>query len=192
MVSIEGKGIDWALEILVSGDRRKDLVKNVEKYARLGISEYFVFDFQRKVLTAYRLPGQGARGGASYQKIQPRLGRFRSQVLDLDLAVVEGELCFFQENAQLLDADELIAQLQGMVDDLSSKAQEEMEALRQELEQERLRGLTQALFAVFAGRGITVPDEVRARILACTDPTLLEQWIPRAAVCATAAEAVSA
>src|SRR4029453_18068084 len=36
-----GRGLDFAMEIVVSGRRRKDLKDNVERYARLGISEYF-------------------------------------------------------------------------------------------------------------------------------------------------------
>lgn len=50
-----GRGLDFALEVIVSGRRRKDLQENVERYARLGIAEYFVFDRSRSMLRAYRL-----------------------------------------------------------------------------------------------------------------------------------------
>ncbi len=40
----EGRGPDFILEVLHLGDRKKDLVKNVERYARLGVEEYFVYD----------------------------------------------------------------------------------------------------------------------------------------------------
>lgn len=184
-VEIEGKGLDLALEIHVAGNRRKDVEDNLVKYARLGIREYFIFDFPRRQLLAYRLEGGG------YQKVRPKGGGYRSLVLGLDVAVVEGDLCFFQDSAQLLGADDLILRLQGMVDELSVKAEEEMEALRQQVvrEQEgRVRELVQALFAILAARELLVPDEVRARILACADAGTLAAWLPRAAVCATAAE----
>ena len=44
VVSAEGKGLDFALEVHVAGERRKDLERNVERFARLGIREYFLFD----------------------------------------------------------------------------------------------------------------------------------------------------
>lgn len=41
VVADEGKGLDFVLEVLDRGDRRKDLVENVERYARIGIPEDF-------------------------------------------------------------------------------------------------------------------------------------------------------
>src|SRR5262245_36984624 len=40
VVAEEGKGLDFVLEVLHKGDRNKDLVENVERYAQLGIPEY--------------------------------------------------------------------------------------------------------------------------------------------------------
>jgi hypothetical protein len=40
VVSAEGKGLDWVLEVHVGGDRKKDAERNVARYARLGIPEY--------------------------------------------------------------------------------------------------------------------------------------------------------
>jgi len=37
VVSAEGKGLDWALELHVGGDRKKDAERNVARYERLGI-----------------------------------------------------------------------------------------------------------------------------------------------------------
>ena len=45
----------------------------------------------------------------------------------------------------------------------------------------RAEGEVTALFAVLAARRIDVPDEVRARITACTDTEALTAWIARAA-----------
>lgn len=184
MVEIEGKGPDWALEIHVAGDRRKDVSGNVEKYAALGISEYFVFDWNTKQLMGYRLPSPGAR---RYVKIRPRLGRYASAVLDLDLAVVDGELGFFHETAQLLGADELIGQLQRLVDEQGEKAQEEAEALRQQLrrtEEELLQerearrnDLREAVLAALSARQGGLSAAERERITGCADPARLSRWL---------------
>jgi hypothetical protein len=37
VVSAEGKGLDWVMEVHVGGDRKKDAEYNVRRYARLGI-----------------------------------------------------------------------------------------------------------------------------------------------------------
>lgn len=42
VVAQEQKGLDFVLDVTLGGDRNKDLVENVELYARLGIPEYFV------------------------------------------------------------------------------------------------------------------------------------------------------
>jgi hypothetical protein len=52
VVDAEGKGLDFVLEILLRGDARKDLHKNVQRYAALGIQEYFVFDRRRSSTVA--------------------------------------------------------------------------------------------------------------------------------------------
>src|SRR5262249_31898657 len=44
VVADEGKGLDLVIEVLHKGNRDKDLVENVERYAQLGIPEYFVYD----------------------------------------------------------------------------------------------------------------------------------------------------
>ena len=113
VVKEEGKGLDLAIEILVSGDRRKDLEENVERYARLGIAEYFVFDRARLRLHGYRLPEVGAR---AYQPILPQGGLYASHVLGLDLRLEESKLRFFHGAASIPDANELIASLQKMID----------------------------------------------------------------------------
>src|SRR5206468_6940193 len=53
----EGKGLDFVLEVLHRGDRKKDLVENVERYARLRIPEYFIYDRARQQINGYRLAG---------------------------------------------------------------------------------------------------------------------------------------
>ena len=44
VVAEEERGIDLALEVFHKEDRQKDLVEDVERFARIGISEYFVYD----------------------------------------------------------------------------------------------------------------------------------------------------
>jgi Uma2 family endonuclease len=129
VVSSEGKGLDFVLEVHAAGDRRKDEKLNVERYARLGIPEYFFFDRTRVRLLGYRLPGGGAR---TYQRLVPQAGRFASEVLGLDLALEGERLRFFDGNAPLEDADEMIARL-GMMLDKVIAGQEESARLDEEL-----------------------------------------------------------
>src|SRR5262245_58266414 len=98
IVADEGKGLDFVLEGLHKGDRQKDLVDNVERYAHLGIPEYFVYDRAQQRIRAYRLPGPGP---GRYQPVVPQGGRYPSAVLGLDLVVEGGTLRFFHGMAEL-------------------------------------------------------------------------------------------
>lgn len=120
VVSDEHKGLDFVLEIHLHGNRRKDFELNVDRCARLGIPEYFAFDAGRGRLLGWRL---GDHEG--YVPIIPQAGRWRSEVLGLDLAIIDGRLRFFHGAAELLDARELIDQLSHMVDDAVRRAEEE-------------------------------------------------------------------
>jgi Uma2 family endonuclease len=144
VVADEGRGLDFVLEVHVAGDRRKDEKTNVERYARLGIQEYFYFDRTGLRLEGYRLPSTSAR---VYQRIVPQLGRYASGVLGLDLALDGARPRFFAGNAPLEDADERIARLGSMLDDviagkdeLASKlAEAEQELAEARAEIERLK-----------------------------------------------------
>jgi len=118
VVKDERKGLDLALEVLVHGDRRKDLEGNVERYARLGISEYFVFDRGRLRLSGYRLATPAAR---TYQPILAQAGHYASRVLGLDLRIEGNRLRFYHAAMALPDANELIASLERMVDDVEQR-----------------------------------------------------------------------
>jgi Uma2 family endonuclease len=128
MVSAEGKGLDWVLEVHVGGDRKKDAERNVARYAALGIPEYFLFDRARGKLTAFRL---GAPEARSYTPIVPQHGVYASQVLGLDVQVEKDRLRFYAGTALLLESDELITRLEQMLDDVQQRAEEEAR-LRQE------------------------------------------------------------
>lgn len=122
MTQQEGKGLDFVLEINVSGNRRKDFEDNVERYAKLQIPECFAFDVPRGRLVGWRLEHDKA---CTYGPILPQGGRWPSRILDLDLSLEAGQLRFFQGNAPLLDARELIIRLSSRVDQALHRAEEE-------------------------------------------------------------------
>ena len=140
VVSEESKGIDLALEVHVAGSRRKDLERNVVTYAALGIPEYFIFDRGRLRLHGFRLRDGGAR---EYEPILPQAGRYPSRVLGLELALDGDRLRFFSGTAPLPEADELIAKLEGMVDDVERRVRIAEERAEEEsrlrAEESRLR-----------------------------------------------------
>ncbi|NJO56352.1 MAG: Uma2 family endonuclease [Rhodospirillales bacterium] len=146
IVSHEGRGVDVAMEILYSGRRRKDLVHNVERYGRLGIPEYFVFDALKLSLRGYRLgPGE-----TSYQALLPNRGRLCSMMLGLDLGIVDGNLRFYRDEALLPEPTELLAQLTKAVDEQMQRRLEaeerQLEAEERQLEaEERAEAQAQAL-----------------------------------------------
>lgn len=133
VVSAEGKGIDWVMEVHVGGDRKKDAERNVARYARLGIPEYFLYDRARNQLFAYRLPAPNA---TAYSAIVPQRGRYESRVLGLEVEVAEDRLRFFAGTAMLLESDELIVRLEQMLDQVQQRADEEA---RSREEESRLR-----------------------------------------------------
>jgi hypothetical protein len=53
-------------------------------------------------------------------------------------------------------------------------------------------GRAHALIAVLAARGLDVPDDVRARITACTDLARLDAWLARAVTASSAADVIGA
>src|SRR6185369_3554600 len=128
VVSAEGKGLDWVLEVHVGGDRKKDAERNVARYARLGIPEYFLFDGARNRLAAYRLESPDA---TVYTPIVPNHGLYESRVLGLEVQVERDRLRFYAGTALLLESEELIVRLQAMADDARRRAAEEAQ-LREE------------------------------------------------------------
>src|SRR4051812_43478371 len=102
VVAAEGKGLDWVLEVHVGGDRKKDAERNVVRYARLGIPEYFLYDRARNQLFAHRLPAPHA---TTYSPIVPRHGRYESRVLGLEVEVAQDRPRFFAGTAMLLESD---------------------------------------------------------------------------------------
>jgi Uma2 family endonuclease len=134
LVAREGKGLDWAFEVHVKGNRAKDLKGNVERYARLGISEYFIFDRGRLTLRGYRLPSGGRP--RVYRPIVPQGGRLTSEVLGLDLALEGSKVRFLLGMAPLPDAEEIVGKLGAMLDDVLGR-QVEAEQRAAEAEQKQ-------------------------------------------------------
>jgi hypothetical protein len=65
--------------------------------------------------------------------------------------------------------------------------------LAEEIREEgRAQGRVQAgakdILIVLEARGVNVPDEVRERVTACDDLELLDRWLVRAAIAASAEE----
>jgi Uma2 family endonuclease len=123
VVSAEGKGLDWVLEVHVGGDRKKDAERNVARYARLGIPEYFLYDCAQNLLAAYRLASPDAR---VYTQVLPNHGLYESRVLGLEVQVDQNRLRFYAGSALLLESDEFIARLQAMYDDAQQRREEEI------------------------------------------------------------------
>lgn len=69
---------------------------------------------------------------------------------------------------------------QEILDDTRNRAQNEGKA----------EGKADAILSVLSAREIAVTDEIRARIVACTDLATLDRWLRRAATLKTAAAVV--
>jgi hypothetical protein len=179
MVSKEGKGVDLAFEVHYRGDWRKDFVVNVKKYAALGIREYFIHDLRREILRAYRLP----RGAAQYELIPPQVGRLRSQVLELDVALEAGQVRFYEGGAIVVTEAELIGKLERMIDAAVSRVEEQTARAEQ-----AARPLGSAIITILTIRGVDVGPDAREQILGSTDIPTLERWLERAATVAVCDE----
>ncbi|WP_159397072.1 Uma2 family endonuclease [Sorangium cellulosum] len=186
VVAEEGVGLSLVLEVLHQGDRKKDLVANVDRYARLRIPEYFVYDRLRQQIHGYRLPGPDA---ARYQRVVPQMGRYPSAVLGLDLAVVSDKLQFFYGMAELFGSADLIGRLKGMMESLEARAEQaqaQAEQAQAQAEQaqaqaeQAMMGLQDAILAALEMRRIACSEEARLRLRSCQEPATLQRWLLRA------------
>ena len=176
----EGRGIDLAIEVLWEGDRNKDLVDNVERYARLGIPEYFVYDRKKQNLLGYHLVSPHAR---RYQRIIPQGGRHASAVLGLDLALINGKLEFFYGMSEIFGPEDLIARLENMMSSLEAKAADADARAT-------VASLQDSVLAVAEARGIVCSEIERLRVFDCKDAQILRQWLVRVATAGSMAEAM--
>jgi hypothetical protein len=141
------------IEVHVLGDRPEE--RNVERFAALGIREYFLFDRPRYSFVGYRLPP----GGKAYQRIPPRAGGLASEVLGLEVAVEGGKLRFFLATALLPEVEERIARLGSMLDATIASKEELAEQLAEEQgrREEAERKLAEALAEIERLRGRRAP-----------------------------------
>ena len=157
VVSAEGRGLDWILEVLVLGNRRKDLEQNVLRYARLGVTEYFIFEPRARRLRGYRLTAPGI---AMYESLASYDGTFVSKVLGLDLlALPSGRLRFRRGDDDLLVPQEIIDRLEAFSEEATAAAEEA--AIRIEEEQERAEAERQRA-EVAEARAASAEERVRA------------------------------
>ena len=138
VTSHEGRGLDLALEVLYRGDDRKDLERNVERFARLGIPEYFIYDRKREKLQGYALEA----GEKSYRRIVPQDGRWPSRVLGLELSLEGERLRLYSGTAAVPELEELAARGERLLTDAIARVEEaeqraEREARRAEQESQR-------------------------------------------------------
>jgi Uma2 family endonuclease len=159
VVSHEGKGLEWVMEVHVGGDRKKDAEYNVERYARLRVAEYFIYDRARERLEAYRLPTPEA---SRYERMAPEKGRYRSEVLGLEFELAGGKLRLWAGNALLLKSHELLEEETRRAEEAERRAEgaerrAEEEARRREEAERRLAKL-QAELEQLRGPGTRPPS----------------------------------
>jgi len=143
VVTQEGRGLDFVLEInhrgrrkaigprgrtIVNGLPRKDFIETIERFHRLRIPEYFAYDIEDEFLIGWRLRED------RYETIRPKGidRRVPSKVLGLDVAVVQGRVCFYHGEVRLPDADELIERLSTLADEAVRRAEEEARRAEEE------------------------------------------------------------
>lgn len=178
VVANEGKGLDWVLEVLWAGDRKKDLEDNVARYAALGIPEYFIYDQKLQRILGYRLPVEGK----AYRPILAQAGLYHSNVLGIDLAIIGRSLKFYQGSSELYDTKHLIERLEGIVANLQERAeqaQRETDQAQRETEKAHAK-VRKNIVALLESRGVTCSTEAQNRVEACSDLELLDQWFMRA------------
>ena len=140
-----------------------------------------MYDRARQKIHGYRLPVPGA---GRYQRISPQLGHYHSNVLDVDLTILDNNLHFLVGEAELPGSADLIHRLQGLLVNVEAKAEQAQAQAEQAQEQAAAR----ALLTVVRIRGIDVPDAERDRILAEKDLKRLERWPEKAVVAASFAD----
>jgi Uma2 family endonuclease len=163
VVADEGRGLDLVIEVLHHGSRRKDLVDNVERYAHLGIPEYFVYDRLRQRILGYRLPDVNAR---RYHPIVPQGGRYASAVLGLDLAIESDKLRFFYGLAELPGTSDLIGRLNRMMAGLEARADEAEARAQAEIQEAARAQAAEARAQAAEARAQAAEARAEARALA--------------------------
>jgi hypothetical protein len=145
VVATENRGI------LFDGDRQKDLGRNVELFASLGISEYFVYDVLRRRLHGFR------RLDGAYREIRPRGTALWSGILGMELDLVEDMLTFSIGGASVPASPERLGRMERIAERLNSRVAE----AEASVQAERSRA-DQALLDLEAERARALAQEARA------------------------------
>jgi hypothetical protein len=96
---------------------------------------------------------------------------------------------------QQRNAHSTIAQARAMIarsDARLAQAEADPAKARAEKADLAISGLQTGILAALESRGIVIEDELRARVLSCDDPMILQRWLLRALSASSAAEALSA
>lgn len=132
----------FALEVLSTSTRGKDLRAKPALYAALGVHELWLFEPIERQLVGYRLEG------GRYERIRPRPdGSWPSRVLGLDVLVEDGELRFRNPDTgeTLPDHDQSESQRRGergrrkKAEAQREKAEAQREKAEAQRDQERKR-----------------------------------------------------
>lgn len=130
VTSHEQRGLGFALEVLYRGDDRKDLERNVERFARLGIPEYFIYDRKRGRLRGYTLEASGL----PYEPIVPQAGRWPSHVLGLQLGLEGDRLRLYHGTAAVPELEELAIRGEMLLAGAISRVEEAEERAAREMD----------------------------------------------------------
>ena len=130
----EGKSPDFVMEFSSRRTWRDDLDIKTELYARIGISEYFLYDAERRYLPSY-LMGYRLDDGRYVDIPQQPDGGFFSETLNLTFHLQDDTLDIYDSTTEkwLLSAEEKAEQEA----EARQKAEEEVQKLQEELK--RLR-----------------------------------------------------
>ncbi len=95
----DNKAPNWVLEVTSSSTRNADNLEKPQKYADMGVAEYFQYDPTGEYLQPCQLQGFRLVNGR-YQLIIPEFGQegmlsIPSEVLGLQLHLISGELRFY-------------------------------------------------------------------------------------------------
>ncbi len=131
----EGKPPDFVMEFSSRGTNKDDLDNKVELYARIGISEYFLYDAERRYLPSY-LMDYRLVDGKYVEILQQPDGGFFSETLNLTIHLQDDTIGVYDPTTEkwLLSAEERAEQEA----EARQKAEAEVERLREELK--RLQG----------------------------------------------------
>ena len=123
----EGKPPDFVVEFSSKGTVQNDLDRKMKLYARLGISEYFLYDVDRRYLPT---PLIGFRlTGGEYVEISPNAdGGIPSQTLGLDFHLLANSFGIYDPNV-----GEWLQTPAEAAETRAEQAEAEAERLREEL-----------------------------------------------------------